>query len=230
MVGVENSENAKRLLSYAKEKYNLNPIIVTSDFSPNLIKPIKDIFGEHVLQIDGFHVMQELNIGIRRDLLDYRNRLYRAEIRDLLTLHHWITKIQKEISTAGTCSKTILREKPTQNSITTKKQLYWNLTTRVVKLMRLSDPNIFQNRLNQLLIKCHQDNDSNLEDYANNISNNLPKRNLTEKGMTRIKIILLRKLKTFYRIYRTGLEEESLQFHRDHWIIFFQPEKLTPAR
>ena len=120
VVGVENSENTKRLLNYAKEKYNLNPSIVTLDLSPNLIGPIKEISGEQVLQIDGFHVMQELNVGIRRDLLDYRNRLFRDEIRDLSDLHHWIIKIQKEISVAETCSKIILKQKPLQKSKITK--------------------------------------------------------------------------------------------------------------
>lgn len=226
-MGVENSENATRLLSYAKEKHNLEPLIVTCDFSPNLIKAIKNVFGEHVLQIDGFHVMQEINIGIRRDLLDYRNDLYRAEISDLLALHHWINEIQKEINSTGTCSKTILKEKPSQNSKTTRNQPYWDLTTKLLKLMRLSEPNIFQNKLTRFLINCEKDSNPNLVNYATSISDKLPKRDFTEKGMKRFKMLLLRKLKSFYRVFRFELGEESLKFHKDHWLIFLQPENLT---
>lgn len=96
--------------------------------------------------------------------------------------------------------------------------------------MRISDPKIFQNCLHQLLIECHQENSSDLNNYSISISDSLPKRNLTTNGMIRLKIILLRMLKSFYKTYWTILEMESLQFHKDHWILFFQPEKQTTAR
>ncbi len=91
MVGVENHANTLQTLQYAKEKYQLQPKLVTSDLSPNIMAPIRQLFGAQVLQIDGYHVMQELNRGIRRDLLDYRTQLFGTEIRELLALRRRIT-------------------------------------------------------------------------------------------------------------------------------------------
>ena len=110
MVGVENNENTLRTLGYAKKKYKLNPKIVTSDFSPNLISPICEIFGEEVLQIDGFHVMQELNIGIRRDLLDFRNKHFKRNIREFISLRSMISKMQEEYNTKKKCSKSTIKQ------------------------------------------------------------------------------------------------------------------------
>ena len=226
-MGVENSENAKRALLYIKNVLKINPEIVTCDFSPNLIRAIIEVFGIEVLQIDGFHVMQELNNGIRRDLLDYRDRLYRKEINDLLALRFWISNIQKEISETKTCSKAILKQKPKSNSKNSEKQRYWLLTTEIVKLIRVSSLDKFSNRLNNLIVKWDQENDPNLRNYGTDILNMLPKRGLTDKSVIRIKIALLRKLKDFYRAYRNILEEKSSYFFKNHWIILMQPEKFT---
>ncbi len=48
--------------------------------------------------------------------------------------------------------------------------------------------------------------------------------------MKRLKLELLKKLKKYYRQFRSILETESREFYKDHWVIFFQPERLTPAR
>ena len=64
------------------------------DFSPSMMGGIRDVFGEDVLCIDGFHVMQELNNGIRRDLLDFRDIRIKAEINELFGLRDWISRVQ----------------------------------------------------------------------------------------------------------------------------------------
>jgi len=229
-VGVENSANAERALLYAKEKHSLNPHIVTLDFSPSLISATSKVFGEEVLQIDGFHVMQELNNGIRRDLLDYRDRFFRKEIKDLLALRCWISKIQEEISAKNSCSKKILKQKPRLNSQKVEKQPYFTLTTNITKLIRITDIERFSNYLNKLIAEWYRENDPILINYANKISTLLPKRAITRKRIIGIKIALLRKLKNYYRIYRRVLEEKSHDFYNNHWILFIQPEKLTIER
>nr|MDO8116679.1 hypothetical protein [Candidatus Sigynarchaeota archaeon] len=75
-----------------------NPDLAVSDFSPSMIGAIRDVFGEEVLGIDGFHVMQELNNGIRRDLLDFRDNRFKIEIRELQGLRDWITRVQAGIA------------------------------------------------------------------------------------------------------------------------------------
>ena len=92
---VEDKKNAVRSLKYVKEHFKIDPKLVTCDFSPKLIGAIIDVFGEEVLQIDGFHVMQLLNNGIRSDLKDFRNKAFRNEINELFNLSRWFSKIQK---------------------------------------------------------------------------------------------------------------------------------------
>lgn len=227
IVEVENSENAKRSLLYVKEDLKINPEIVTCDFSPSLISAIIEVFGIGVLQIDRFHVSQLFNNGINRDLLDYRNRLYRIEIRDSFLLASWISSIQKDISVNKTCSKDILKQKPSLKSGNTENQRYWQLTREIIKLMVVSDLDKLSNYLDKLIFKWNYENDSNLRNYATKISTMLPKRGLTEKSMLRIKIILLCILKDYYRSYRKILEEKSSNFFRNHWIILKNPEKQT---
>jgi len=112
VVGVENSSNTLSALEHAKEKFHLDPPLVTTDFSPNLVDPIHEVFGGNVHQIDGFHVMQELNNGIRRDILDYRYREFRSGIKEYRAYRDWITAIQKTFKSTGEYSITRLRIKP----------------------------------------------------------------------------------------------------------------------
>jgi len=229
-VGVENSENAQRSLSYCKEKYQLAPEIVTVDFSPGLIEAVRLIFGEKVIQIDGFHVMQELNTGIRRDLLNYRNKLFRDEISELSTLRCWTGQLQREVETTGTCSKTLLKSCPSIKEDHSIGQQCLLLTRRVLRLIRLENPSTFQNGLSRLLSQCESEIAAKYHLFGNWISEKLPKRQLTVKGMKRLKLELLKKLKKYYRQFRFILETESSEFYKYHWVLFFQPERLTPKR
>ena len=61
-----------------------------------MIAAIVAVFGEDVLQIDGFHVMQLLNNGVRKDLIKFRNITFRDEINELYSISRWLLKIQRE--------------------------------------------------------------------------------------------------------------------------------------
>jgi hypothetical protein len=43
-------------------------------------------------------------------------------------------------------------------------------------------------------------------------------------------VIILRALKTYYKGFRTDLELENKKCFKDHWILLYQPEKLTKQR
>ena len=62
---------------------------------------IKTIFPESAVQIDGFHVMQTLNNGIRRDFKYYRAKHYRDEINELLGLRSYLNVLQENRKHAG---------------------------------------------------------------------------------------------------------------------------------
>jgi len=53
---------------------------------------------------------------------------------------------------------------------------------------------------------------------------------MTLKGMNRLKLELLRKLKKLYLTFRARLEEKSRHFHQQYWCLFIQPENLFKER
>lgn len=230
MVGIENHDNTLRTLRYAKEKYNLHPKIVTSDLSPNMIAPIRQLFGKKVLQIDGYHVMQELNKGIRRDLLDYRSQLFGTEIRELLALRQWITKIQQEIKVNKKCSKDYMKAIPKINPSHHNTQCCVAITKRIFTLINIDNANNFMSRLQRVLKDIDRKSQDIYHAFTEKIREKLPKGRMTLKGMQRLKIELLRKLKKLYLNFRSLLEAESLHFHKNYWFLFIQPEKLSKGR
>jgi len=230
VVGVENHDNTLRALRYAKEKYNLQPKIVTSDLSPNVIAPIRQLFGEKVLQIDGYHVMQELNKGIRRDLLDYRTQLFGTEIRELLALRRRINRIQQEIKITEKCSKIFLKTIPKVNPSHHNTHCCFAITKRVLPLITIDNPNNFMSRLQQVLRDIDRKSQDAYHAFTEKIRQKLPKGRMTLKGMKRLKIELLQKLKKLYLTFRSLLEAESIQFHKNYWFLFIQPEKLSKGR
>lgn len=53
---------------------------------------------------------------------------------------------------------------------------------------------------------------------------------MTVKGMHRIKSELLKKLKTLFLQFRSKYESESNLFYKNHWLILYQPERMTEER
>lgn len=226
MVGVENGSNTLRALIHAKEKFQLKPLLVTSDFSPNLTGPIREVFGENVHQIDGFHVMQELNNGIRRDVLDYRAREFKTGIKELYSLRDWITRLQKSFKTAGEYLKTPPRIKPRQlNSIHCFK-----IARTFTDLLVIENSVLFENCLQQALDSFEKESGEAYQAFFSAVRKKIPVRGITVKGRDRLKLEILKKLKTLFHGFRKDLEAENARFHKNHWLLFFQPENLTDKR
>ncbi|MHA1232711.1 MAG: hypothetical protein ACTSPQ_18930 [Candidatus Helarchaeota archaeon] len=57
----------------------------------------KNIVPDLALQIDGFHVMQELNWGINKDLKSYATVIFNDEIRDLIYIRKILNKIRSAL-------------------------------------------------------------------------------------------------------------------------------------
>lgn len=230
MVGVENHENVERTLADAKRMFNLRPSIVTTDLSPNMIAPVRRIFGKEVLQIDGFHVMQELNRSIRRDLLDFKYRAFKAQIQDLNTLRRWTSTIQKKLkNTPHTLSRFIKKGIPVNNSHSVIKKCI-KTTQLIIPLITIKDTGAFEKKIEKTIKGLKNDSRESVQALVKTMTEKLPKRQLTKKGMKRLKIELLKRIKKVYLEERRKLEAASKEFHKDHWIIFFQPEKMTEKR
>lgn len=207
------------------------PDLITCDFSPNLISAITQVYSAEVIQIDLFHVMQELNRGIRADLLLHRERQFDAERRELRSLRNWINSIQKTMLEGNTFSISLqLIGAPPK--IDPSHELSMNclaFTLKVVEILKLNVPGEFFREL-QTFFGDLEPLIEPLVTLSNGIVKKIPKKRFTEKGMLRIKKEVLKKLKTYYLRFRKPIDEESMQFYHDFHIIFFQPENLTQKR
>lgn len=229
-MGIENYRNVLNTLIIVKEKYGINPKLVTCDFSPNIIKSVCEVFGEEKLQIDGFHVMQELNRGVRTDLLDYRKKLFVNEIQMLKSLRECISLWQKQ----GKLNVEDLKNLKTRckDLKSTKSQIfnYINMLEKCIKLMKVISISEFNIKLDLFMNDLSLSPDDNKVRLFLSLQKCLPKREMTSKGIKRFKDELLKKMKTFFLSYRSDLESRSKKFHHDYWILFCQPETMNSER
>ena len=229
-MGVENSENVKRMLSYAQEELNLEPKIVTCDFSSPIIFAICETFGEEVVQIDGFHVMQELYRGIRNHLLNFKNKHFKNKIREFMSLRSLINKIQEEYDLSKKWHKSAIKDSVKVSNGNKEGRKCLKLIKEIELIINQNNPQEFIRLLEKLLNKYERQTSSEFNYFVSKISEKLPKLKITIKGMHRIKGELLKKLKTLFLQFRSKLESESKLFYKNHWLIFFQPENMTEER
>lgn len=229
-MGIENYQNVLDTLIIVKEKYEVNPKLVTCDFSPNIIKSVCEVFGEDKLQIDGFHVMQELNRGIRADLLDYRKKLFVNEIQMLKLLRECISLWQKD----GNINVKDLKGLKSRSKFLKIKEnqifSYINILEECIKLVEVNSVSNFNINLDSFMNGLSLSPDGNKMKLFLALQKCLPKREMTIKGMKRLKVELLKKMKTFFLSYRSNLESNSKKFHHDYWILFCQPETMNSER
>ena len=235
VVEAENLENATALLSRFKENSGVRPELVVCDFSPNLIGAIQQIFGKDVVQIDGFHVMRELNngIGIKRDLLDFRERLFQAEIRELQALRKGVTSIQKALQKESNMMTRVLKavgRLPAIQPTHSASGQCAEFVSALLELLQIEAPPLFFQELLQLLRSPGVAQDPKRAQFFQGVQQVMPKKRYTQKGMMRTKRAMLQRLKTYFLGFRVDLEAKSKQFYKDHWVLFFQPENLTPKR
>lgn len=189
------------------------------------------MYGADVIQIDLFHVMQELNNGIKADLLNYRAQQFDAERRELRSLRNWVNSIQKLMKEGKdfSTSLALIGNPPNVKSTHDKSVNCTKLTLEVVDLLRLNAPDQFFRELKEF-IEGLDGADDQLADFSKKMHEVMPKKRFTEKGMFRLKNEMLKKLKTYFLGHRKPMDDESVQFHHDCNVIFFQPENLTPKR
>jgi len=189
------------------------------------------VYGEDVIQIDLFHVMQLLNNGIKADLQKYREKRFDAERRELRSLRNWVNSIQKIINDGHdfSISLKIIGYPPEVKPAHKSSSKCVKFTSKVIELLQVNAPNRFFLELREF-INGLDGADDQLVNFSNNILNIIPKKHFSEKGMLRVKKEILKKLKTFYLGLRKPIDKESVQFHHDYHVIFFQPEKLTLKR
>jgi hypothetical protein len=209
-----------------------NPDLAVSDFSPSMTGAIRDVFGEDVLGIDAFHVMQELNNGIRRDLLDFRDNRFRVEIWELQGLRDWLARVQAGIVKDKDVSATInvVGSVPAVNPGHDASQNSREFTCQVLDIFKYTNPNTFFRELVSFLDQNDRLSCEYIQKFVHDMRPAIPKLRFTDKGMLRVQNTILKKLKAVYLGFRAKLEEDNQKFYKDHWVLFFQPERITSKR
>lgn len=231
MVREENLENAECILEKVKED-GIHPILVTCDLSPNILGAIEKVYGEEVIQIDGFHVMRELNNGIKRDLLDFREKKFKIEIKDLQLLRDWVNLILKGMQENGDFSISLKKAgmPPNVNPIHSLSLNCSKLMSKLLEILKIEIPKEFFNELLKVISEADPNFTNNEKNFFSGLFELIPKKKYSEKGRNRVKSTILRKLKSHFLKIRSDLENKSKNFFKDHWVIFFQPKKLTQKR
>ncbi len=226
-MGVENFENACRTLITVKTQAPIEPFIITCDFNPSLIAAIREIFPDSAIQIDGFHVMQELNNGIKKDLKLYAKRAYREEIHDFLEFRAFLNALQEKRKKAGLLNASQI---PQMKEIKRSHVDAWTckeVIERMLVLLTIQDPDTFFRTLNLELSALLKEHGSILSEFCDALRKKVPKRRFTIKGRNRVQGEVVKKLKTLCVKLRKPLENEVSGFSKERFIIFKQPEKVT---
>ena len=228
-MGVENFENACRTLITVKVKAPIEPFIITCDFNPSLIAAIREIFPNSAVQIDGFHVMQELNNGIKRDLKLYAKREFREEIADFLNLREVLNDLQekrKKVDLLTACQIPPLKEIKRSH---VDAWMCKGVIERLLITLTIQEPEAFFRTLELELSVLLKKHGSILGEFCDALREKFPKRRFTHKGRSRVQGELLKKLKTLCVKVRKPLQKEVSGFSKERFILFKQPENMTDA-
>jgi hypothetical protein len=101
---------------------------------------------------------------------------------------------------------------------------------QICSLFNETDFQMFFNQLQSLLLQLRQSRDFAELAFAMAIQELLPKRSLTIKGINRLRMALLTKLKTFCRDIRKPIDMDEKEFNKTRKVLFFQPERLIDPR
>lgn len=226
-MGVENFENARCTLITVKVQAPIDPFIITCDFNPSLIAAIKEVFPNSAVQIDGFHVMQELNNGIKRDLKFYAKRAFRDEINNFLELRTFLNTLQEKRKTGGLLTQTQI---PLIKEVKRSHANAWMCKEVIEKLLialTIQDPDVFFKTLALELMDLLKEHGSILSELCEALREKFPKQMFTYKGRDRVQCELLKKLKALCVQLRKPLQEEVAAFNKERFLILKQPENVT---
>ena len=228
-MGVESHKTVAHALIHAKYALGINPELVVHDFSPNIFAAVSEIYGSQKSAVDPFHVMQDLNRAIQKDISRFQTRQFRSELKELKALRNFINGVQKK-DPIFKISHQSLHKLPSCERNHINSLLCQKITQKVLNLLTIQDKQLFFQKIRNYLKKLKSDSKVEVSRFASNMERKLPKWVITEKAYMRTMKELFKKLKTFYLCFRKPFEQEKKRFNKKRWAIFYQPENLTPKR
>ena len=119
---------------------------------------------------------------------------------------------------------------PGINTMHLSSKASFQFTNETLALFKQGDPNRFFEELVQFLDSNEDSDKECIKRFVHNVRPTIPRLRFTDKGVVRVQKTLLKKMKAIYLDFRATLEEENTAFYKDHWILFFQPERMTGPR
>lgn len=227
-MGVESQVNAVQSLQYIKDNLKITPEIVVHDLSPNLISATAEVFGEEKIALDPFHVMQDLNRAILKDLGRMRKARFTAEKVELDLLKQQIILRQNK-PVKKNVEILPLSTLPIKNNHEIAKKCQ-SITEIMLKIYSIHDVPTFFEKIKMQIAEFRVNNFLPILAFGLSLHDELPKYAETSKAMQRIKSEILKKLKTLFRECQRPLMEAQRRFNKIRWVIFYQREHLNPKR
>jgi hypothetical protein len=228
-VGVESQKTVASALSYTKTVLGINPDIVVHDLSPNIFSAVSKIYGSEKSAVDPFHVMQDLNRAIRKDLSRFQNRRFGKELKEFKELRNYINNFQKKYPISKNFTQILQKLPPCEINHTNSVQCRI-ITQKILEFLCIQDRQQFFQEILKYIRYLKNEDIFEISTFAINIEEKIPKRVTTEKAYNRTVKEVLKKLKTLYLSFRKPIEKEKKRFNKKRWAIFYQPEKLTIER
>ena len=229
-MGVEGEIEVERALRDVKDDLHIDPQMVVHDFVPASCSATEKVYGIEKSAIDPFHVMQEINRAIRKDLTCYRKKRFTAELHECHLFSKVVNDFQKFFklnlklpSNPESCLPNVeITHKTGQSAL--------DMTRLVLEIVKITDYTLFFVVLRQRLRQLHQSSELNIKAFAMAIEEHLPTRSTTQKAYIRTVLDLFKKLKTFYAEARRPIKTQQTKFNKRKWALFYQPENLNLDR
>ena len=229
-MGVEGEVEVERALRHLRDDKGVDPDIVVHDFYPATCAGVESVYGVEKSAIDPFHVMQEVNRGIGKDLARFRDQRFASEVRELGAMTTCFSALQAQLAGGGVIPRDVLAMLPAVAPGHALAQLCAEVSQAALAALRIPRAAKFFPALREELeaIQCRPELPAKA--FAMSVEEHVPRRATTEKARARAAADVLKKLKTMCAESRQYLQVQQAQFSREKWVLFYQPERLTPPR
>jgi len=229
-VGVEGQAEVERALRHLRDDKGVDPEMVVHDFGTGVSAGVVAVYGEEKSAIDPFHVMQEVTRGIGKDLARFRDGRFASEVRELRAITRHVKTLQDALATTGALPRDLPGVPPAIAPGHALAQLCAEVALAAFAVLRAPTPDLFfpalRHALNALLARPELP----AKGFALSVQDHLPKRATTAKAYSRAVADVLKKLKTLCAESRQYLQVRQAHFSHVKWVLFYQPEALTPER
>ena len=213
----ENSEEIEKALWNLKEILPFDPLMITVDFAQAWFEPIKKVFPNSAIQIDLFHVMQDLIKALSKDLIRYKNEMYDNYINNAKKLANNTLKCQKEGIFSNIKLENLTIEKIQDGFL------------KLNNFFKETDPSIFKSKIMSYIENIYNLSTPWGNFLGDELIKRLPTNDLTQKNLKYYKANIFKAFRNMLRYIRKEKEADKKKFSQIKSLIVTSPEKLTES-